>query len=94
MYVRGFLLNIVTYSILIFVFGIPYSYIVLYIEISYSIIWIFIFGFSDALAKRQSIHVGQQLLEHDGGVERIWLTSRHARSWLRGQTLLHCQVST
>ena len=31
--------------------------------------------------------MGQQLLEHDGGVERIWLTSRHARSWLRGQTL-------
>jgi len=27
---------------------------------------------------RRSIHVVQQLLELDGGVERIWLTSRHS----------------
>ena len=31
---------------------------------------------------RRSIHVVQQLLELDGGVERIWLTSRHRRGLL------------
>ena len=39
-----------------------------------------------ASCSSQSIQVGQQLLEHDDGVGRIRLTSRH-RIWLRGQKL-------